>query len=257
MALPNVRDMFIPDPDYIMFECDLKGADAQVVAWEADDEDLKEAFRLGLDVHSQNAKDLFDDLELQRATPSIIKASVRLNRFRQYAKVGVHATNYGCRENTLAAHLNISVAQAIAFQNRWFEKHPGIYKWHQRTLHQLESTRTVTNKFGYRRQYFDRVDALLPQALAWVPQSTVALCINKGWVQLAKTGLPVQILLQVHDSIVGQFHSRELEADPNFPAKIRSAMQVTIPYDDPLEIGLSIKLSNVSWGACKEWKEAA
>jgi hypothetical protein len=74
---------------------------------------------------------------------------------------------------------------------------------------------------------------------------------------LAKSGLPVEILLQVHDSIVGQFHKRHLESDPNFPQRIKDAMRVTVPYDDPLEIGLSLKLSEESWGACQEWQEAA
>lgn len=257
MTLPNVREMFVPDPDHIMFECDLKGADAQVVAWEADDEQLKRAFREGLDVHSQNAKDLFDDRELLLSTSAQIKASIRLNRFRQYAKVGVHATNYGCKEVTLAEHLRISVSQAIAFQNRWFDKHPEVYNWHQRTQSTLERTRTVTNKFGYRRQYFDRISEVLPEALAWVPQSTVAICINKGWVNLKKSGLPVEILLQVHDSIVGQFHVKHMEADPLLPKKIKEVMQVTIPYEDPLQIGLSIKISNDNWGACQEWSETA
>ena len=41
IPLPNIRKIFIPDPVYILIDSDLAGADAQVVAWEADDEDLK------------------------------------------------------------------------------------------------------------------------------------------------------------------------------------------------------------------------
>jgi DNA polymerase-1 len=249
-TLPNIREMFIPDPDHIMFEADLKGADAQVVAWEANDEDLKRRFAGGLDVHHENAKDMFNDKELHAATPAQVKANIRLNKLRQKTKVGVHATNYGCQPPTLAASLEISFPEAIRFQDTWFRAHPGILDWHNNTDELLRTTRTVTNKFGYRRQYFDRIDNILPQALAWIPQSTVAICINKGWVALARSGLPVEVLLQVHDSIIGQFHKRHLEADPDFATKITTAMAITIPYDDPLTIPLSIKLSEKSWGAC-------
>ena len=89
MSLPNVRELFLPDPDHVMFECDLKGADAQVVAWEADDEDLKAAFRAGIDVHSKNAKDIFDDPQIQRATLEEIANLPHLkNSWEQLGTVG-------------------------------------------------------------------------------------------------------------------------------------------------------------------------
>lgn len=66
--LPNIRKIFIPDPGYVVFDCDLAGADAQVVAWEADDEDLKRAFRAKLDVHAHNATAMWGD-EFKRLPP--------------------------------------------------------------------------------------------------------------------------------------------------------------------------------------------
>ena len=48
IILPNIRKFIVPDPGYLIVDADLSGADAQVVAWEADDADLKEAFRDGV-----------------------------------------------------------------------------------------------------------------------------------------------------------------------------------------------------------------
>ena len=45
---PNVRQMFVPDVGFTMFDADLMQADAAVVAWEADDRPLKEGFRAQL-----------------------------------------------------------------------------------------------------------------------------------------------------------------------------------------------------------------
>ena len=41
LTLPNLRKMFIPDPGKFIFDCDLEQADAQVVAWEADDDEQR------------------------------------------------------------------------------------------------------------------------------------------------------------------------------------------------------------------------
>jgi hypothetical protein len=56
--LPNIRKMFIPDSGKVIVDADLAGADAQVVAWEADDTKLKAAFREGKSVHLMNGEDL-------------------------------------------------------------------------------------------------------------------------------------------------------------------------------------------------------
>jgi hypothetical protein len=46
--LPNVRRLFKPDPGFTLIDIDLSGADAAVVAWEANDQELKDAFMSGM-----------------------------------------------------------------------------------------------------------------------------------------------------------------------------------------------------------------
>jgi DNA polymerase-1 len=248
--------MFKPFPGYTIFEADLAGADAQVVAWEANDEKLKEAFRKKLPLHLMNAQDIYNDAELKslprdKIGDKLCKENPRLNKFRHRAKQGVHATNYGCQPSTLSVHIESTVAEAAKFQADWFASHPEILEWHQRVENQLFTNRTITNRFGYKRFYFDRLEGLLPQALAWVPQSTVAICINKAWVAITQNLPDVQILLQVHDSIVGQIPTEKAE---ELLPKIAHFASITIPYDDPLTIPVSIKTSTLNWGSCEEIK---
>ena len=47
ISLPNVKKMFIPDEGYTIIDADLEKADAQIVAWESGDEELKQIFREG------------------------------------------------------------------------------------------------------------------------------------------------------------------------------------------------------------------
>lgn len=253
-TLPNLRKFFVPDPGYTICDTDLDRADLQVVVWEADDDELKSALRLGVDVHLMNGLSLENATmppldELVESHPNYPEHRARYSRVRQFAKSWVHGTNYGGSPRTMAIAANCTVHQSELMQARWFAAHPGIKTWHHRTERQLQTSRTVYNRFGYRRVYFDRVEGLLPEALAWVPQSTVALYINKIWLAVATEIPEIQILAQVHDSLVWQAPTQLFEQiQANFKAIANS---IPIPYDDPLVIPVGFKSSPVSWGDVK------
>jgi DNA polymerase I-like protein with 3'-5' exonuclease and polymerase domains len=172
--------------------------------------------------------------------------------FRREGKIGVTGnTNYGGGPRTMAANCGITVHQAERMQQRWFEVHPGIRAWHERTLNSLETTRSVRNRFGFRRFYFDRIEGLLPEALAWIPQSTVACVINMGLLNVSVNLPPVAILLQVHDSLVFQIETqRAAELLP----QVRDQLKILIPYEDPLIIPVGLKQSTKSWGDVSDAK---
>lgn len=249
ISLPNIRSLFLPDPHYTICECDLSGADAQVVAWEADDADLKEAFRKGLDVHSFNASQVYGT-----AFTSLSLDDPKRKKMRQQNKQAVHGTNYGAGARTLAQILNWTIADTEKFQSQWFKLHPGIRKWHERTEMSLRTRRRVTNAFGYSRTYFDRIDALLPQALAWIPQSTVALVTFEGLLAVEKALPEVVFLIQVHDSLVFQIETIKMRR--LLPSVMKIFNSVIVPYSEPLTIPWEVKASTISWGNVKdiEWK---
>lgn len=234
IALPNIKKLFIPDSDYYICDCDLAQADAQVVAWEANDEELKAIFRdPTADLHTENAKAIFGSSN---------------KRNRQLAKRGVHLTNYGGKARTCAIALGITVHEAERFQNAWFAAHPNIKRWQGEVESSLAESRSVRNKFGNHRFYFDRVDTLLPEALAWIPQSTVALVIDRGLVNLDEELSPrVEVLMQVHDSVVFQVHRTDFHAV--LPA-IKKCLEIVVPYDDELIIPVGLEASKESWGDC-------
>lgn len=237
---PNIKRLFKPDPGWILFDADLEQADAQVVAWESDDDILKEIFRdPNLDLHTENAKMIFGTCP-SKGHPN-----------RKKAKAGAHAVNYGVQERTLAKTLGITVMEASKFIKMWFEIHPGIKKWHERTYKQMTGRGYIENAFGNRKYFFGNTahPLALCEALAWVPQSTIGLVINRAWdIMAQRPDSEIQLLLQVHDSIVGQVKKDLL---PAYLSIIKDAMLREIPYNDPLVIGSSIEVSNVSWGDVK------
>lgn len=231
MWIPNLRKIFIPDTGFIMGEFDLKSADAQVVAAEAEEwELLRQLTDPNFDLHQLNAD--------RWGIPTK----------RQNCKSIVHGTNYGGSPFAVAKATGLAEGFIRECQKDWFSRYPGIKDWHQKISHQLMTRRFIENRFGYRRFYFDRIDDLLKEALAWIPQSTVAIVTNLG-IRNVKRNLPhIRFSLQTHDSATFQWASW---LPATTPQDIRQQMLIAIPYKHPLTIDVAFKTSEKSWGDCK------
>ena len=204
---------------------------------------------------------------------SMMGADGKREPYYTRVKTGVHLTNYGGQAETAARAMGVTRHEAEKFQKRWFQIHPQILNWQKKVEEQLQTTRSVSNRFGFKRTYFDRMEGLLKEALAYIPQSTVGLVTNQGIcntrpshlyssplgahlydpeVEMLRSRLAeldLQILLQVHDSIVFQYPTfREAEILP----LLQRALAVIVPYDDPLVIPWGLKTSTISWGDAEE-----
>lgn len=237
--LPNLRRAIVPPAGCLLWEPDLAGADAQIVAWDSGDPLMKEVFRKGVKLHAVRAKEIFG----ASAGPD-----GKTEPYYTLAKKGGHLWNYGGKAKTMATSLGITVADADSLIRRLEGLHPAIVQWHRRIEDQIKRTRTVTNAFGYRIVYFGRTDDLLPDALAWIGQGTVACVANRVALNI-RNNLPVEqarLLLQEHDSLVGV---TPVELWGSVAPLIREQfMRVVVPYAEPLVIPPSLKTSASSWG---------
>lgn len=245
--VPNVRKLVVPDLGYEIASIDLTGADAQTVAWEADDADLKRIFRENkIKIHAHNAQIMFKGQAITGYEQP----------YYDLCRSGVHLINFVGGVEELAHAMGISEYEAKLFRDHWFKLHPGILDWHDRIQAQLEKTRTVKNAFGYHRIYFDRIENLLPKAIAWIAQSTTACVTNRAFVAVEDyadgqlvADLDIQFLIQVHDELVLQYPIAHRE---EVLKSIYPVIHVTVPYEDPLVIPWGLKTSTKSWGECEK-----
>lgn len=237
LELPNVRSLFIPDPGMTFFDIDLSSADLRIVVWESDEPDMKELLKAGLDPYTEIAKEFYHD-------PSITKKDPRRQTFKSFA----HGTNYLGTAKGLAERLGLGVHEAEKTQKWYFERFPKIKKWQDDLKDQVYKRRMVQNVFGYRCYFFDRIEGtIFNQAAAWIPQSTVACLINRAYVAIDRDLKDVEILLQVHDSLAGEFPTH---LGDWMVKQIVQKAEIVLPYDDPLIIPVGIKVSTKSWGDC-------
>lgn len=237
LVLPNVRSLFIPDDGYVIFDTDLSKADLRIVVWESGEQEMKAMLKEGRDPYLETGAEY-----LKR---KITKLSPEYRTFKSFC----HGTHYLGTPHGLAQRLSLTVRDAEKLQKWYFGKYPAIARWQEDFKKKVASRRYVENVFGYRRYYFDRMEeSVFREAIAWVPQSTVALYINRIWMNIYKQHPHIQILLQVHDSLVGQFPSHRQD---ECIKQINDCGQIVLPYEDPLIIPMGLKWSEKSWGECK------
>lgn len=127
--------------------------------------------------------------------------------YRDLAKKLGHGTNYYGTPRTMAKHAKVDTSIIADFQSRYFAAFPEIHQWHEWTKREIEEWGQLTNLFGRRRTFWGRRKdvATLREAIAYQGQSMTADEINRAMLNVWKLDC-CQIMLQVHDSLVIQFH---------------------------------------------------
>jgi DNA polymerase I-like protein with 3'-5' exonuclease and polymerase domains/uracil-DNA glycosylase len=239
LELPNIRKLFLPDPGHTFFDIDLSSADLRIVTWESDCKEMKEMLREGKNPYVEVAKEYYRD-------PSITKKHPRYRDFKSLA----HGTHYLGSAQGLSDRIGLAVHEVDIVQKWYFGKFPEIKRWQDDFKDQVTKRRFVENIFGHRCYVFDRIQGtIFNQMIAWLPQSTVARIINEIYCNIYDNLKEVQILLQVHDSLAGQFPSMERER--MLRRIVEEAEKVVLPYADPLVIPVGVKYSDKSWGDCE------
>jgi DNA polymerase I-like protein with 3'-5' exonuclease and polymerase domains/uracil-DNA glycosylase len=239
LELPNIRNLFIPDPGHTMFDIDLDSADLRIVTWESDCPWMKDHFKNNRKPYVEVMREYYHDNTMSKNSHP-----------REYAmfKSLCHGTNYLGTADGIAPRIGLLVHETERIQQWYFGMCPEIKAWQDEIKKQVSGRRYVENAFGYRTYFFDRIEGtIFNQAVAWIPQSTVGLLINRAWEAIEENIPEVEVLIQVHDSLVGQFQS--VHGDWALRRIVEEA-SVAIPYDDPLYIPVGVVSSTESWGQC-------
>lgn len=147
--------------------------------------------------------------------------------YRQLSKKLGHGTNYYGTPRTMAKHAHTPRTVIEDFQKRYFTQFPCILAWHASVIRMIKETGTVTTLFGRRRMFFGRGNdaSTHRKAIAYAPQSMTGEQIDRGLLAVWRKYPEVQLLNQVHDSILFQPPFREAE---NLIPKILFTMKVEL-----------------------------
>jgi DNA polymerase I-like protein with 3'-5' exonuclease and polymerase domains len=216
----DLRYVIVADPGMKFANLDLEQADARnvgAICWNLFVESRGEQFAGAYlnacesgDLHTTVCRMAWADLpwtgdaKLDRAIADTI--AYRALSYRDLAKKLGHGTNYIGTPPTMAKHTKVSTSLITEFQSRYFSAFPAIREWHLWVIAELKRSSCITSLLGRKRQFFGRPDEgeTIRAAVAYNPQSSTADEIDRGLLRLWRAN-KVQILLQVHDSILIQY----------------------------------------------------
>lgn len=163
------------------------------------------------DLHTTTARMVFKDLpwteDLIHDKAVAEELFYRHFSYRDMSKRGGHGSNYGGKARTIASHLKVPTQIIEDFQDEYFTEFPEILEWQKYVAQELLRHGYITTLTDRRRYFLGRRtdDATIREAIAYEPQSVVGDDLNSGLLALWQSDLPIQILLQVHDSILFQY----------------------------------------------------
>lgn len=225
---PKGMKFLIADYDQIELRC---------IAHLAEDPGLIEAFEAGDDIHTATAARVFH----------IDPADVHVEE-RSKAKMVSYGLAYGMEAYGLAQRLNIAVSEASEILENYFAAFPSVKKYMDDTVEEARERGYTETLFGRRRQIPE-----LSSGNRQVRQAGERQAMNAGIQGLAADifkvalvrldqaledqGLDSRIVLQVHDEIILETPTSEIETASELT---RSVMRDAFELRVPLEIDLQV-----------------
>jgi DNA polymerase-1 len=233
----QIRQAFVPGfPGWVLLASDYSQIELRILAHYSKDPALLEAFAKDLDIHAAVASRIFKVAENE-----VTKAQ------RNVAKTVNFGVIYGMNAFGLAARLGISQAEATAFIEAYFQGYAGVDAFITTTLESaLEKGRVETilgrrrpiqgirNTTGRLRNSAERT------AVNTVIQGSAADLIKRAMLAVDRAihqeGLQARMLLQIHDELVFECPSEELN---RLATLVRAAMTSALDLDVPLKVDLA------------------
>lgn len=232
----SIREMFIAEPGWSFWQCDMSSAESYVVAWESSDEVMLEV----LTNHSLFGKGRPEKIMYHETIGQIItglEPEEVVGDIRALAKSVGHAWNYGMAEKKLVELVNnfmpqmtFSAQDAVTCYRNLNNTLRAVINWRTMKRQKILKDRTLMNCFGRKRIFFGRLDDnTFREAYAFIPQGTVGDALNKFMIQLEDQWEgrdDVKILGQVHDSVMGVCANSELT---NVQAQVEHVFTQELP----------------------------
>jgi DNA polymerase I len=244
----KIRRAFIADRGMKLVSADYSQIELRLLAEIAGIEQLRKAFRDGLDIHAMTASEMFG-VPVKNMPPEV----------RRRAKAINFGIIYGISAFGLANQLNIEREEAGAYIRKYFERFPGIRDY-------IEETKAFAKKHGFvetlfgRKCHYPDIGASNASIRAFNEraainarlQGTAADIIRRAMIRmdaaLTKKKLNAQMLLQVHDELV--FEVPDAEVEKTLPVVTSVMVEAPLPA-----LSLSVPLQ-VEAHAADNWDAA-
>ncbi|TVP83588.1 MAG: DNA polymerase I [Alkalicoccus sp.] len=241
----RIRHAFIPsEENSFILAADYSQIELRVLAHISQDENLLEAFRHDMDIHTKTAMDVFE-VDKEEVT----------SQMRRQAKAVNFGIVYGISDYGLSQSLGITRKEAQSFIDKYLESYPGVRDYMDSIKEEARQKGYVTTIMNRRRflpeitsRNFNQRTFGERTAMNTPIQGSAADIIKKAMVDMdyamQKAGVESVMLLQVHDELIFEVPEKEIKQMSRLAAEV---MENTVDLDVPLK-------ADVDYG--KTWYDA-
>ena len=239
----GLRRMFVAGPGNVLVDADYSQIELRLLAHISGDENMRDAFLSGEDIHRVTASQVFG-IPLEEVTAEE----------RRRAKAVNFGIVYGISAFSLAQDINEPVSEAKEYMDAYLRRFHGVRDYQKRIVEQAYADGYVSTLF-HRRRYLPELKGNFNLrsfgervALNMPIQGTAADIIKLAMVnvdrRLRAEGLSAALILQVHDELIVECPESERE---QVCALLQEEMENAVHYSVPL-------IAQAAWG--KTWAEA-
>ena len=230
-----IRKAFVPEDNSLILSSDYSQIELRIFAHLAKVDELINAFKNNMDIHTKTAMDIFKVSE-ENVTKDM----------RRQAKAVNFGILYGISPFGLAEDIGISPKEAKKFIETYFETYPGIKDYmnteieeahkngyvitimnRKRTIEELSSSNYMQRSMGER------------MALNTPIQGSSADILKKAMIEIdeafVKEKIESTMLLQVHDELIFNVKNNELDKVKEI---VKNIMENTIELSVPLVVDI-------------------
>lgn len=246
---PEAKHLFIAKEGCMFIQLDYSNLELRVLAEVSDDNVLREVFRKGLNVHSENCRIMF---KIDEDHPLWKPA-------RRACKTYIFGRNYGgglkgifARVMKQVPELNLTYDRFCAIDEQYRQAHPAYDRYLTTTTKTVLRERRLENAFGRVRYFLGRENEIVREGLNFPIQSTAADIINVAMIklhELRESGkLKGNLIGQVHDSLLFEVPKSLVKKEAKIIKTVMEApviiggAECVFPVD--VEVG-------ANWGALK------
>ncbi len=234
----RIRQAFVPEPGYKMVSADYSQIELRIMAHLSQDDGLLKAFAAGSDIHRATAAEVFG------VAPELVSDDLRRS-----AKAINFGLIYGMSAFGLAQQLKIERSAAQQYIDLYFARYPGVKAFMDRTRIQAHEQGYVETVFGRRlylpeinasnqarRQYAERTAINAPMQGTAADLIKLAMLAVDRWIR--ESGLPMLMIMQVHDELVFEVRADTLEkAKQGIHKHMAGVAQLAVPLVVDVGVG--------------------
>jgi len=227
----KIRQAFIAPKDYKIVAIDYSQIELRIMAHLSNDKGLVTAFGEGKDIHRATAAEIFA-VELDEVTSDQRRSAKAIN----------FGLIYGMSAFGLAKQLNIGRHQAQEYQDKYFQRYPGVLTYMEDTRQQASEQGYVETLYG-RRLYLPEIKskngmrrkAAERAAINAPMQGTAADIIKKAMLAVAtwlneQNDERIKMTMQVHDELIFEIHEDIVEDTTKILVELmNNAVELSVP----------------------------